>query len=135
MAPEDTLSCRFCLGDEPSDAQKQGVLISPCACKALVHPACLKRWQGRQIALAHEEPESKACHRCEVCHAPWTVELITDAEKVLHASCWILKLEDPEATTAAIAPSPELPVRIMCVHACLFMYHQMSAHVHMELCV
>lgn len=41
----------------------------------------------------------------------------------------------PEATTAAIAPSPELPVRIMCVHACLFMYHQMSAHVHMELCV
>lgn len=41
----------------------------------------------------------------------------------------------PEATTAAIAPSPELPVRIMCVHACLFMYHQMSVHVHMELCV
>ena len=88
------LTCRFCLADEPSDAKETGILIAPCDCKALVHPSCLKRWQGRQVALAHgENASSSGFRRCEVCHAAWTVELITDADRLLKASCWVKCLD------------------------------------------
>ena len=96
----EILQCRFCLGDEPGDALERGVLISPCDCKALVHPSCLKKWQGHQVGLTKEEGAVSGCRRCEVCHAYWTVELISDAERVLKARCWVREISRHSFTNA-----------------------------------
>lgn len=99
-----SMTCRLCLCDEPADAEARGVLIAPCACTTLIHPQCLKRWQQQQVANG----DLAKAERCEVCQCAWRVRLISKAERLRRARCWVYDLQDDAPGTlfisSALAP-------------------------------
>ena len=73
-------TCRICLDDEATDAAAdEREWISPCRCAGTsrwVHRSCLDSW--RRAAWLHTHRRVSVTH-CNVCHAPYPADELTDA--------------------------------------------------------
>eukprot|EP00929_Paragymnodinium_shiwhaense_P112781 TRINITY_DN81054_c0_g1_i1.p1 TRINITY_DN81054_c0_g1~~TRINITY_DN81054_c0_g1_i1.p1 ORF type:complete len:321 (+),score=30.09 TRINITY_DN81054_c0_g1_i1:157-1119(+) len=74
-------TCRFCL-DEVSEASLHAAdeetrVVSPCACKgtaALVHVACLRRWQAALLGRRLTRQSIARATLCPVCQEPLVID-------------------------------------------------------------
>jgi len=97
--------CRFCLEDVCDDASSEQRAVAPCACRgtsALVHIACLRRWQDSILSRRLNAESLARATICSVCKQTLVVDgcalepVVPEAVRSLRAGNLVVATENLE---------------------------------------